>query len=435
MKRFFLFFSVFLLIMPFNITKAETEEDSKNKDYLSMMNIDDTWESGYTGKGVNIAVIDSGFGNPGGVHKDFEIFKGMNFENGPTSEPEDFSADQNPDAYHGTHVLGIMAAKHNGIGMKGIAPDAKYFALKAGNSDIGSSDDTLRALEWVFNYNKSRGKQDRIHIINLSRDYEHSYFNTEDIIKMNNVIKNLWLEQKVFVVVASGNEGEYESYKQCGGELSKNEHVISVSSFNPFHKNNRFLTKDDDGKDAFSCPNDNVSIAATGSSYYSTVPFVTNYDYLEKSGTSMAAPIVSGTLALYKEMFPNSDEESILSMLYTNVQKLNGYKNQYGWDTEFGYGIIRMPEKINYNIVSSNTNPPKEAFITFYPEPNSDFSFVHRVPLDEFGRTNIKLDRGIIDSQTNNISWYRFYMPGKGYGWVTEDDLDFDGLKVEKNEM
>ena len=97
-------------------------------------------QSGHTGTGVRVAVIDTGIDY---THQDLTNFAGgYDFVNG--------DADPMDDHYHGTHVAGTVAASDNVFGVVGVAPDALLFGLKVlGANGGGSWSNVIQALEWA----------------------------------------------------------------------------------------------------------------------------------------------------------------------------------------------------------------------------------------------------------------------------------------------
>ena len=81
------------------------------------LGIDQALETGLTGKGVKIGILDTGVRAD---HPDLRLTGGISFIKGNTS--------YNDDNGHGTHVAGIIGAQNNGEGTVGVAPDAELYA-------------------------------------------------------------------------------------------------------------------------------------------------------------------------------------------------------------------------------------------------------------------------------------------------------------------
>lgn len=134
------------------------EEISEEAFSPAMMNsapfigANEAWETGYTGEGVTVAVIDTGvdYTHPDLVHA-FGDYKGWDFVD-DDQDPQEY-----PGEYHGTHVSGTVAA--NGA-IKGVAPDAKLLGYRVLGPDGGSTEDVVAGIE--------KAVQDGADVMNLS---------------------------------------------------------------------------------------------------------------------------------------------------------------------------------------------------------------------------------------------------------------------------
>ena len=131
---------------------------------------DELWAAGYTGEGVDVAVIDTGVAPVSGLI-DQEVFIGpdLSFEGGI----DDVAG---LDTYgHGTHMAGIIAARTPGADpldpqpgdLIGVAPDARIISLKVGDN-TGAADVTqvIAAIDWVVQHRDHDGLN--IRVLNLS---------------------------------------------------------------------------------------------------------------------------------------------------------------------------------------------------------------------------------------------------------------------------
>ncbi|WP_426821630.1 S8 family serine peptidase [Anaerobacillus isosaccharinicus] len=110
------------------------------------------WDAGFTGKGVTVAIIDTGvdYTHPDLVHA-FGDYKGWDFVD------NDNDPQEGPGQYHGTHVAGTVAA--NG-GIKGVAPEANLLAYRVLGPNGGTTADVVAGIELAV--------QDGADIMNLS---------------------------------------------------------------------------------------------------------------------------------------------------------------------------------------------------------------------------------------------------------------------------
>lgn len=262
------------------------DEVTNNISYIGAKHL---WDQGYTGKGVVVAILDTGCNYQ---HLDLKdrIIGGYNFTKDSDGDVTIFK-DLNG---HGTHVAGTIAASSNNIGIVGVAPEVKLLILKVldyrGSGTVGS---LVKAIDYAINW--TGPNNEIVNILSLSLGLPYS----KEI--LHNAIKQAVLND-IVVVVASGNEGD--------GDLSTDEYsypagyeeVIAVGAID----NNNNVAN-------FTNTNKEVDLYAPGVGIKST--YLGN-DYSELSGTSMATPHITGALALlinkYKELTKSKPTESQL---------------------------------------------------------------------------------------------------------------------------
>jgi cell wall-associated protease len=225
-------------------------------------------------------------------------------------------------AEHGTHVLGIVAADKKGIGQ---APFVKIMCLRVVPDDGDERDkDVANGIRYAVDNGAS--------VINLSAG---KYFSPNSDF-VTEAIK--YAEQKgVVFVVAAGNEGTDIAVKRNfppkyyteNGEMKYFSNMIVVGANTWMKKWS--MEKDPenlaDGYDlAASFSNFSgkvVDLFAPGMEIYSTVP---GGRYERMSGTSMAAPEVTGCAAILKGYFPNASAEEIKILLTGSARKYEGVR-------------------------------------------------------------------------------------------------------------
>lgn len=247
---------------------------------------------GNTGKGVKVAVIDSGIA----PHEDLVVSGGESF----MAYTESFSDDNG----HGTHVAGIIGARDNDKGVLGIAPEAELYSLKVLNA-TGEGDllGVVGAIDWSI--------ENRMDILNMSIGIPvHSIVLEEAI--------NRAYAEGILIVGAAGND-----YSQGVLYPAKFDSVVAVSATDQM--NNRA---------SFSNIGEEIEVSAPGVLIRSTV---LNNGYQEYNGTSMAAPFVAGQLALLKQAYPGETAVQLRERLQSSVIDLGAA----GRDIEFGYGLIQ----------------------------------------------------------------------------------------------
>lgn len=264
----------------------------------------------FTGKDVKVAVIDTGVNMK---HPDLAIAGGATFVENTTT--------YNDDNGHGTHVAGIIGAKDNDKGVVGVAPDADLYAIKVLASDgEGKQTDVIAGIEWAIEHD--------IDIINLS------ITSSIDSITLRKVLEQAD-EHGVIVTAASGN-AEKGIRQSVGSDImfpARYPSVIGVGSINKqLHKS------------AFSYFGPSLDYAAPGEDIYSTyiIEGAQKNGYASMSGTSMATPYVTGTIALYMQAYPTLTMQQLKKAMQQKAIDLG----DKGKDPYYGYGLIQSPSTL-----------------------------------------------------------------------------------------
>ncbi|NBH34156.1 peptidase S8 [Clostridiaceae bacterium] len=270
---------------------------------------------GYTGRGVGVAVLDTGCF----PHEDLEhriaAFSDMVQKR---SAPYD-------DNGHGTHVCGIIGgngAAQNGM-YCGVAPGCHLIPVKVldrrGN---GYSSDVLAGLRWI------RENQERwnIRIVNISVG-SFSRRNMGENSALVRGVNAAW-DDGLVVVVAAGNMGPKSGTITTPGISRK---VITVGCSDD-HKEvnvmgNRMI--DYSGRGPTNACICKPEIVAPGASIISCANQPGKYT--SKSGTSMATPLVSGAIALLLEKYPEMNNRDVKLRLRERAFDIGLPKNQQGW--------------------------------------------------------------------------------------------------------
>lgn len=276
-----------------------------------------------TGKGVTIAVIDSGVWQG---HPDLKRSIWTNNKEIPQNKIDDDdngyiddyygwnfidnNSDMSPKNNHGTEVAGIISAEHNnGIGIAGIAPDSKVMSLIVCNN-LGNClhKNTIAAIKYAVDNGAK--------IINLSLGgngyvgYSSEY---DEVIE--------YAYSHGVVLIASAGNGDIDSSNQIGQDLNfiKASPVCNdVKGINMIIGVGATANNSDMRKKWSNYSSNYVDVWAAGEDLTSTtVPIFSNdYGYQEGlSGTSFSAPIVSAATALLIEKNPNLKVYEIINIL------------------------------------------------------------------------------------------------------------------------
>ena len=272
-------------------------------------------ELGFTGKGVVVAVIDTGIY----PHRDLTLLI-IALSHGTTI----FNQKDSPydDNGHGTHVSGIIAG--NGISShgkyKGMAPEALLVGVKALNENGGgSTSNVIAAIEWCLD-NLS---QLNIKAINMSFGSKAQESYRQDPLCRATTIA--WNKGMV-ICAAAGNEGPEAQTINTPGINPK---IITVGNVDDHHT----LTGHDDllNRSSSRGPTiDNITkpnILAPGTNITSTW---INGGYRSLSGTSMSTPMVTGAVALICQKWPALKPDQIQQLLIKNAHDLGLGPNLQG---------------------------------------------------------------------------------------------------------
>jgi len=240
-------------------------------------------------------------------------------------DPDDFSqqfygdGDVTPksdDELHGTHVAGIIAAvRNNNLGMDGISSAAKIMCLRAVPNE---GDEYDKDVALSIKYAADNGAQ----IINMSfgKDFSPHCDKVREAV--------VYAESKgVLLVNAAGNDGanidEVFSYPndnfQNEPEVSSN--FITIGAIGPVKNPLMIAPFSNYG-------NYNLDLFAPGAVIYAPVP---SNQYEALSGTSMAAPSVSGVAALILSYYPKLSPKAVRKVLMESVVKID-YELELGYD-------------------------------------------------------------------------------------------------------
>jgi subtilisin family serine protease len=276
---------------------------------------------GARGQGISWAVLDTGIDED---HPHFKLHKNIRAqwdctERGPP-KPLTGGAKADPNG-HGTHVAAIIAGELEGkLGgrkqtMAGMAPETGIFGFRVLGADGAGSDSAIiKALDKVASLNEDANRL-VVHGVNLSlgAGYDPSIYGCGHT-PLCQELRRLW-RQGVIVVLAAGNEG-YATLQSADGEMALNldlsigdpanlDEAIAVGSV---HKENphtygisyfssRGPTADGRQKPDCVAPGERIISAHSGGRPPTGSPDDLANCYVEMSGTSMAAPHVSGVLA------------------------------------------------------------------------------------------------------------------------------------------
>ncbi|MGW1163144.1 S8 family peptidase [Streptomyces sp. NPDC002519] len=296
------------------------------------------WAAGYDGKGVKVAVLDTG------VYADHPDLKGQ------VIEAKNFStaATVADKVGHGTHVASIVAgtgAKSHGL-YKGVAPGAKILSGKVLDDD-GYGDDSgiLAGMEWAA--------QQGADIVNLSLGGP----DTPGIDPLEAEVNKLSEQKGILFAIAAGNEGEMGG-RSIGSPGSAAD-ALTVGAVDDGDKLAPFSSRGPgpDGaiKPDVTAPGVDITAAAAPGSLIDKEVGEKPAGYLTISGTSMATPHVAGAAAILKQEHPTWTFAELKAALtgsakagkYTPFEQGSG---RIAVDRAIKQTVLADPSSVNFGI-------------------------------------------------------------------------------------
>ncbi len=333
------------------------------------------WDAGYTGKGIDVAVIDSGVAPVDGLAGPGKIIYG------PDLSLESQAANlQNLDAYgHGTFMAGLIAGKDETLtapyasapasAYRGMAPDARIVSVKVATADSGTDvTQVIAAIDWVVQHRRDNGMN--IRVINLS--YGTNTTQRYEVDPLAYAAEQAW-KKGIVVVAAAGNTGYQRGAGAPGlADPAYDPFVIAVGASDSGGTDDT----DDDVVASFSASSArcfvcrNPDFVAPGT-HLQGLRVVNSYidanhragilddRYLRGSGTSEAAAITSGAIALVLQKYPRLTPNQVKDFLADNARPLDRFDvhSQGSGEIQLGQMLHRRPSllAIQWFIPSSGT--------------------------------------------------------------------------------
>jgi serine protease AprX len=316
------------------------------------------WDAGYTGKGIDVAVIDSGVAPVPGLDAPGKVVYG------PDLSLESQAPNlRNLDTFgHGTFMAGLIAGHDADLSApyssapasayRGIAPDARIVSLKVATADGGADvSQVIAAIDWVVQHAHDPGLN--IRVLNLS--YGTNSTQSSGVDPLAYAVEQAW-KHGIVVVAAAGNTG-YQRGNNAPG--------LADPAYDPFvlaagaSDSKGTAPTSDDAVASFSASSSgcgsckNPDVLAPGAHLQGLrVPnswIDVNHPeglldgrYFRGSGTSEAAAILAGAVALVLQKYPAMSPDLVKRFFQTNAVKLASFDSQAQ-----GWGEIRLGKMLS----------------------------------------------------------------------------------------
>ena len=323
------------------------------------------WTAGYTGKGVDVAVIDTGVAPVAGLNGAGKVLYGPDLSL-ESQAPNLARLDTNG---HGTFMAGLIAghdatltapyANAPATAYRGMAPDARIVAVKVATADGGADvTQVIAAIDWIVQHKNDNGMN--IRVLNLS--YGTNSLQDAAADPLSYAVEQAW-NHGIVVVAAAGNTG-YQRGKGAPGlaDPAYNPFVIGVGGYDT--KGTAAFNDDTMGTYSASSTGcgakcKNPDFVAVGShlqglrlpnGYLDATHAEGRIDarYFRGSGTSMAAAITSGSIALILQKYPNLTPDQVKQFIASNGQKVPGADSQAQGGGEINLPVLATKTPASY---------------------------------------------------------------------------------------
>jgi serine protease AprX len=297
------------------------------------------WQAGYTGKGVDVALIDTGVTPVPALSGNNKIVNGPDL-----SLESQIPSLQNLDTNgHGTFMAGIIAGNDGQPGgYRGVAPDARILSVKVGDADGGVDvSQVVAAIDWVVQHRHDNGMN--VRVINLS--YGTNSSQPYNVDPLAYAVEQAW-KAGIVVVAAAGNSG-FQKYSTAQGlaDPAYDPQIIAVGGADTM---GTASSSDDQvgsySANAASCssscrapdliaPGSHMQGLRVAGSYIdqNNPTGALGDQYFRGSGTSEATAFTSGAVALLLQKFPQATPDQIKALLTSSCDKLSAFSwKQYG---------------------------------------------------------------------------------------------------------
>lgn len=421
------------------------------------------WGAGFRGRGVNIAILDTGVDDGHPSLDDMD-------DNSNTTDPKyiaGYDATANPrvatnpddnnthywngyqyvkgDVFHGTHVAGIALGTGGGTDTSGVAPEAKLIDVKVLDyGGTGTDSDIIAGIEWCINNRNTAwpgqpAESHGIDILNLSLG--GSFSDGQDA--MSRAV-NKAAAMGLVVVCAVGNNNKTNSIITPAaadnaiavgsvndqGTINRNDDTISSHSTWGSNRGPRKSDGDTDQMDELK-----PDVTAYGSAINSAKginPGQNATAWQVISGTSMATPHVAGVCALILQAHPQFQPHDVKNVLRISAEDRNGTYNSSldaHYDVDFGWGIVDAHAAV------TTTNVPPDLWISRKPiwwnsediwfarppfvvgQPDSIYTRIHNTSGTAASGVTIRFQAGVFGIGQPNWLWKKditISVPGPG---------------------
>uniref|UniRef100_UPI00406C8064 S8 family serine peptidase n=1 Tax=Paenisporosarcina sp. FSL H8-0542 TaxID=2921401 RepID=UPI00406C8064 len=323
---------------------ADTQADTTSIEWnIAKIDVPHVWNMGIDGAGTVVASIDTGvqWNHPALKEK----YRGYNPAN--PNQPDNtynwydaITGKSAPfdDLGHGTHTVGTMVGSEpNGTNQIGVAPGAKWIAVKAFTSAGGTAEDLLKAGEWILAPKDAEGNP---HPEKAPDVVNNSWGGGNGINEWYRLMVQNWRAADIFPNFSAGNVGPN------AGSISIPANYPESFAVGATDSENRIAGFSSRGPSPYG--EGKPDISAPGVAIRSSVP---GSLYRGMQGTSMAAPAVAGVVALMKQANASLTVDEMEAILMNSAIPLTDSTYPTSPNNGYGHGLVNA-----YNAVSAIVN-------------------------------------------------------------------------------
>ncbi|KZE68815.1 peptidase S8 [Fictibacillus phosphorivorans] len=376
--------------------KADLQVEPENKVASVEWNIERVgapavWDMGIDGSGTVVASIDTGvqWNHPALKEK----YRGYNPQN-PNTPDHQFNwfdavsgqAAPYDDHGHGTHVTGTMVGSEaNGANQIGVAPGAKFIAVKAFSPNGGTDTDLLEAGEWILAPKDAQGNP---HPEKAPDVVNNSWGGGRGLDEWYRPMVNAWRAAEIFPEFSAGNTtltnpggpgsvanpANYpESFATGATDINNRLASFSLQGPSPYNQT----------KPEISAPGVNIRSSVPGSAYEGGW-----------NGTSMAGPHVSAVVALLRQANASLTVEEIEEILLTTATPLTDATFPQSPNNGYGHGLVNAFTAVS-SVVSGLGRI--EGTVTKEGEDTQGPVITHEAPSESYKEMPINLTAQVSD--------------------------------------
>ncbi|WP_411078011.1 S8 family serine peptidase [Streptomyces sp. cmx-10-25] len=283
--------------------------------YLDAMRAEEIWKKS-TGKGIKVAVIDSGV-NPNTPSLKGKVLKGWDASETKGDETDDYQG-------HGTSMAELIVGSGANGGIRGLAPDAKVIPYRVSDTEL-QNQQTVNAFD-MEEAIKAAVDSDA-QIINISWASDYYSTNTREALQLAN-------EKGKLVFAGAGNNAKKGNKLQYPAAYPE---VVAVAAID-----RNSVVAD------YSQHGDHIDLAAPGSE----IPVWCDKNlksYCTENGTSIATAIASASAALIWSMHPDWTANQVLRVMFESAARDDDW--QPGSVSSYlGHGLVRPNAHISRNV-------------------------------------------------------------------------------------